>query len=79
MSEPVLQSYLEQFLEQNQTWMEIGWEELKFHGDVLGTGAQGTVRKARWKGNDYAVKLFNASDLQDFKEEGAKPTYALVC
>ena len=43
--------------------------QLKFYGEQLGAGAQGTVRKARWKGNDYAVKMFKASDLTDFEEE----------
>lgn len=38
-------------------------------GVKLGAGAQGTVRKARWKGNDYAVKTFRTEDIVDFKEE----------
>lgn len=69
MSDEELQSFISQFLQQSQTWMEIGWDELKFYGEQLGAGAQGTVRKARWKGNDYAVKMFKASDLTDFEEE----------
>ena len=46
-----------------------GWSELKFFGDQLGAGAQGAVRKARWKGNDYAVKVFKTSETTDFEEE----------
>ena len=46
-----------------------GWSELKFYGDQLGAGAQGAVRKARWKGNDYAVKVFKTSETTDFEEE----------
>ena len=69
MSTEELQSYFQQFLEQSQSWMEVGWEELSFFGAKLGAGAQGTVRKARWKGNDYAVKSFKTEDVLDFKEE----------
>ena len=69
MSDDELQSFISQFLEQNQTWMEIGWDELKFFGDQLGAGAQGAVRKARWKGNDYAVKVFKTSETTDFEDE----------
>lgn len=69
MSDDELQSFISQFLQQNQTWMEIGWDELKFFGDQLGAGAQGAVRKARWKGNDYAVKVFKTSETTDFEDE----------
>ena len=59
-----------QFLEQNQTWMEVPWGELSFGANSqLGAGAQGTVRKGRHKGTEYAVKIFKPDELRDFKEE----------
>ena len=64
-----LQPLMAQFLEQNRTWTEIEWNSLHFYGRPLGSGAQGTVRKARWNGSDCAVKIFKKTDVKDFNEE----------
>jgi hypothetical protein len=62
-----LQSLIDQFIQQNREWTEVAWEELKF-GSRLGSGASGTVRMAKWHGNDYAVKIFNTEDVNDFHD-----------
>ena len=50
--------------------MEVPWGELSFGANSqLGAGAQGTVRKGRHKGTEYAVKIFKPDELRDFKEE----------
>ena len=63
-----LQSLIDQFIKSNREWTEIPFEQLKF-GAKLGAGASGTVRVAKWHGNDYAVKIFNPGDVNDFHDE----------
>ena len=67
-----LQSLIDQFIQQNREWTEVAWEELKF-GSRLGSGASGTVRMAKWHGNDYAVKIFNTEDVNDFHDGDPVP------
>ena len=69
VSDEDLLSFKQRYEEESQTWLEMNWDEIFIFGNPLGTGGQGTVSRARLKGNDYAVKVFNAHSTADFKEE----------